>query len=210
MIKIKSIYTFCVNYVFPYLGRYILMIGMSVLSVYLLFFEKPQSIIRVLIAIIIFVFLKVISHKIKRINSFFIKIYNYFTPKPKPKERFTYLESLLMACFVCDLIFNKNCAILGCIVGVAIFIGLDIIDQFGIIETNITKGIAIFVMIIASFIFAYFKYNYFLSHMSVLFIAILLSVVQLFSYKIKQVGQPIIISVATAILINFFVISVIG
>jgi hypothetical protein len=49
-----------------------------------------------------------------------------------------------------------------------------------------------------------------MNFMIVLFIAILLTVVQIYSYNIKKFGQPMIVAIAAAMLLNFINISVIS
>ena len=65
-------------------------------------------------------------------------------------------------------------------------------------------------MILLAFLFVYIKYTYVMNFMIVLFIATLLTVIQMYSYKIKKFGQPMIVAIAAAMLLNFINVSVIS
>jgi len=176
-----------------------------------MFYQKPKSLTILIISFVMLLALKIIMYRVPLIIKNCAKIYNYVTPKPMVQNsQLNYIECLFLSCFACDLAFDKNFAIIGCLIAIFICFGLDLLHNLPFKNNKLQKSIVIFLMILLTFLFVYIKYTYAMPIIIILFIATLLTFVQIYSYNIKKFGQPMIVAIAAAMLLNFINISVIS
>lgn len=207
MLKLRQILFFLL----PYLLRYTSYIILCAIPLNIMFYQKPKSLTILIISFVMLLALKIIMYRVPLIIKNCAKIYNYVTPKPMVQNsQLNYIECLFLSCFACDLAFDKNFAIIGCLIAVFICFGLDFLHNLPFKNNKLQKSIVIFLMILLTFLFVYIKYTYAMPIIIILFIATLLTFVQIYSYNIKKFGQPMIVAIAAAMLLNFINISVIS
>ena len=206
MLKLRKI----VSFLLPYILRYILYIALCMVPLNIMFYQKPKSVTMLIVGFVMLLALKIIMYRVPLIVKNCAKIYNYVAPKPMVQNsQLNYIECLFLSCFACDLAFDKNFAIIGCLIAIFICFGLDLLHNLPFKNNKSQKSIVTFLMILLTFLFVYIKYTYVMNIMIILFIATLLTVIQIYSYKIKKFGQPMIVAIAAAMLLNFINISVI-
>ena len=207
MLKLRKI----VSFLLPYILRYTFYVALCMPPLYMMFYQKPKSLTMLIVGFVMLLALKIIMYRVPLIVKNCAKIYNYLTPKPRAhNSQLNYIECLFLSCFACDLGFEKNFAIIGCLIAIFICFGLDLLYNLPFKNNKSQQSIVIFAMILLTFLFVYIKYTYVMNIMIILFIATLLTIVQIYSYKIKKFGQPMIVAIAAAMLLNFINVSVIS